>query len=333
MTNPTIAILGATGAVGSDILQILHERNFPFEELRCLASARSAGKTLTCSGNSYTVTEATEDAFCGVDIVFGATENDLSEQWAPIIKAAGAVFIDNSSAFRLCPDTPLVIPEVNPQAAKTHKGIIANPNCTTIISLMALAPIARLSPLESITAASYQAVSGAGVPGLTELEGQVAAHVNGGTMEVSTFAHQIAFNVIPCVGGADESGYTSEEMKMQNESRKILDLPNLNVTCTCVRIPVMRSHSVAISVVTKEELSLEQVRQALAAADGVKLTDDTNAGVYPMPINTSGQDIVHVGRIRRDLTNPRGITLFCSGDQVRKGAATNAVQIAELLLG
>jgi len=332
MTNPTIAILGATGAVGSDILQILHERNFPYGKLILLDRAAVAGQTKSCNGKTFTITEATDDCFAGIDIVFGAVDNPISEKFAPAIKAAGAVFIDNSSAFRLFDDVPLVVPEVNPNAAQTHKGIIANPNCTTIISMVALAPIANLSPIESITAATYQAVSGAGIPGLNELESQVATHVNGGAMEVNTFAHQIAFNVIPAVGAMDENGYTSEEMKLQNESRKILGLPNLHATCTCVRVPVIRSHSVAISVVTKDTLSLDEVRAALATADGVKLCDDTNNGVYPMPLHTSGQDIVHVGRIRRDMTNPRGITLFCAGDQVRKGAATNAVQVAELLL-
>ena len=332
MTNPTIAILGATGAVGSDILQILHERSFPYGKLILLDRAAVAGQKITCEGGTFTITEATNDCFEGIDIVFGAVDNPISEMFAPAIRKADAVFIDNSSAFRLHDDVPLVIPEVNPQAAKEHNGIIANPNCTTIISLVALAPIAKLSPIESITAATYQAVSGAGIPGLNELEGQVVAHVKGGDMEVNTFAHQIAFNVIPAVGGADESGYTSEEMKLQNESRKILGLPALRATCTCVRAPIIRSHSVAITVVTKEQLSLDAVRDAIVAADGVELRDDTNAGVYPMPIHTSGQDTVYVGRIRRDLVHDRGITLFCCGDQVRKGAATNAVQVAELLL-
>lgn len=332
MKNYNVAVLGATGAVGREMLAILEERNFPVGELRPLASSRSAGSFLEFKGKPVLVQEARESAFEGIDIVLGAAENDIAQALAPAIKASGAVFVDNSSAFRMDPDVPLVIPEINPGDAKLHKGIISNPNCTTIVTLVAVNALARLSPIKAMVASSYQAVSGAGVGGPRELMAQVEALSKGETPQASVFQYQIAYNLIPQIGGFGENGYSSEEMKMQSEGRKILHLPELNVTCTCVRVPVVRSHSVSVSVVTERAISVAEAQQAIAAAPGCRLVDDPDNKRYPMPLDTSGQDIVFVGRIRKDLTNPNGLALWCCGDQVRKGAATNTVQIAELLV-
>ena len=328
----TVAVLGATGAVGQEMIKILAERNFPVGKLVPLASARSAGKKLTFKGEEVTIQEVCAEAFQGVDIVLGAAENDIAEKWAPAIVAAGAVFVDNSSAFRLNPDVPLVVPEINPEDAKNHKGIISNPNCTTIISLVAVNALNAASPIEAMVASSYQATSGAGAAGPVELMEQVDALREGRKPEIKVFQHQIAFNVIPQIGGEAFEGYTSEEMKLQNEGRKIMHLPQLKVSCTCVRVPVVRSHSVSIVVKTKEKVSVEKARELIAAAPGCRLVDDLKNKVYPMPLDTSDQDIVFVGRIREDLTCDRGLNIWCCGDQVRKGAATNAVQIAELLV-
>ena len=328
MKTYNVAILGATGAVGREMYKVLMERKFPINKLKLLASARSAGKVL----DGHTVEEATEDSFRGMDIVLGAASNDLARRMAPHIKAAGAVFVDNSSAFRLLDDVPLVVPEINPEDAKKHNGIIANPNCSTIISMVAVNALRELSPIEAITASTYQAVSGAGAGGLAELEAQARAYAAGEAMNVETFPYQILFNLIPQIGSPCENGYTTEEMKMQNEGRKILHLPEMKVTCTCVRVPVLRSHSISLSVRTKEKITVEAAREAIAKAKGCKLVDDLANKQYPMPLDTSDQDLVYVGRIRDDLTDERALALWCAGDQIRKGAATNAVQIAELLL-
>ena len=326
-----IAILGATGAVGFQMLECLIERKIPCE-IKCLASARSAGKVLECLGQSFVVEEATPESFKGMDIVLGAATADLAKQMAPHIVAAGAVFVDNSSAFRMDPKVPLVVPEINPDDVKNHKGIISNPNCSTIITMVAVNALRKISPIKRMVASTYQAVSGAGVGGLHELEDQVQAYVKGEEIVNKQFKHQILFNLIPQIGSDTGNGYTSEEMKMQNEGRKILHLPEMKVTCTCVRVPVMRSHSISVSVETERKISVEEARAAIAAAPGCKLVDELNADSYPMPLETSNQDIVHVGRIRDDLVFDNGLALWCAGDQVRKGAATNAVQIAELLL-
>ena len=326
-----IAILGATGAVGREMMKILEERNFPVGELRLLASARSAGQKLCWKDRELTIQEAREDAFGGIDIVLGAAENDIAKKFAPAIVAAGAVFVDNSSAFRLNADVPLVVPEINPEDVKNHKGIISNPNCTTIISLTAIHALRDLSPIESIVASSYQAVSGAGAGGPIELEAEVEALRKGESYEPKVFQHQIAYNVIPQIGGESYMGYTSEEMKLQNEGRKIMHLPELKVSCTCVRVPVVRSHSVSLLVKTKEKITVEAAREAIAAAKGCKLVDDLASKSYPMPLDTSDQDLIFVGRIRDCLISDRALNIWCCGDQVRKGAATNAVQIAELL--
>ena len=332
MKKVKVAILGATGAVGREMMKILAERNFPVSELHLLASQRSVGQKVEWQGQELTVELACDEAFEGMDIVLGAAENDIAERFAPAIVKAGAVFVDNSSAFRLNPDVPLVVPEINPQDALNHKGIISNPNCTTIISLVAVNALNAASPIEAMVASSYQATSGAGAAGPVELMDQVDALRRGEKPEVKVFQHQIAFNVIPQIGGEAYEGYTSEEMKLQNEGRKIMHLPELKVSCTCVRVPVVRSHSVSIVVKTKEKVSVEKARELIAAAPGCKLVDDLKNKVYPMPLDTSDQDIVFVGRIREDLTSDTGLNLWCCGDQVRKGAATNAVQIAELLV-
>ena len=327
-----VGILGATGAVGQEMMKILLERKFPVGELRPIASARSAGSEIDFGGRKCTIVEASDDAFEGLDIVLGAAENDIAEHFAPAIVKAGAVFVDNSSAFRLDPKVPLVIPEINPEDVKWHSGIISNPNCTTIVTLVAINALAKESPIETIIASSYQAVSGAGKNGIDELHDEVAALAEGKPVEPKVFQYQIAYNVIPQIGGEAYMGYTSEEMKMQNEGRKILHLPEMKVSCTCVRVPVVRSHSVSVVLRTKEKISVERARDLIAAAPGCKLTDDLASKVYPMPLDTSDQDLVYVGRIRDDLTDERGLNLWCCGDQVRKGAATNTVQIAELLL-
>lgn len=332
MKTYNVAILGATGAVGREMIKVLEERNFPINELRLLASARSVGKKITFCGKEIEVKEATENSFAGMDIVLGAASNDLAKQMAPAIKAAGAVFIDNSSAFRMDPNVPLVVPEINAEDAMKHNGIISNPNCSTIITLVAVSAINKLSNIKSMIASTYQAVSGAGAGGFAELNDQTKAIVEGGEIKSEVFPYQIAQNLIPQIGGFTDNLYTTEEMKMQNEGRKILHLPELNVTCTCVRVPVLRSHSISVTLFTEKKLSVEEVKAAVANANGCKLVDDPAAKVYPMPLDTSDQDLVFVGRIREDLTADNGITLFCCGDQIRKGAATNAVQIAELFV-
>ena len=328
----TVAILGATGAVGQEMIKILEERNFPVGKLVPLASARSAGKTLKFKGEDVTIQLACDEAFEGVDIVLGAAENDIAKQFAPAIVKAGAVFVDNSSAFRMDPKVPLIVPEVNAEDVKWHNGIISNPNCSTIITITAVNALNKLSPIKAMTASTYQAVSGAGAGGPIELMGEVEALSKGETYEPKIFPYQIAFNLIPQIGGEAYEGYTSEEMKMQNEGRKIMHLPELNVTCTCIRVPVVRSHSISVSVKFDKPVTVEQVREVIATAPGCKLVDDLANRQYPMPLDTTDQDIVFVGRIRPDLTDACGISLWCCGDQVRKGAATNAIQIAELLV-
>ena len=328
----TVAVLGATGAVGQEMMKILAERNFPVGKLIPLASARSAGKTVKFKGEDVTIQEACDTAFEGVDIVLGAAENDIAQKFAPAIVKSGAVFVDNSSAFRLDPKVPLIVPEINPEDVSWHSGIISNPNCSTIITVTAVNALNQLSPIKAMTASTYQAVSGAGAGGPIELMNEVEALREGKTYEPKVFSHQIAYNLIPQIGGEQFEGYTSEEMKMQNEGRKIMHLPELKVSCTCVRVPVVRSHSISVSVHFDKPVTVAEAREVLKDAPGVKLVDDLKNKQYPMPLDTSDQDIVFVGRIRPDLTDNNGLCLWCCGDQVRKGAATNAIQIAELLV-
>ena len=332
MKTYTVAILGATGAVGQEMIKVLQERNFPVGKLIPLASARSAGKTLKFRGEDVEIKLACDEAFEGVDIVLGAAENDIAEKFAPAIRAAGAVFVDNSSAFRMDPTVPLVVPEVNPEDAKNHNGIIANPNCSTIITVTAVNALNSITPIRSMIASTYQAVSGAGAGGPIELMEEVEALSKGETYEPKVFPYQIAYNLIPQIGGEKEQGYTSEEMKLHYEGRKIMHLPEMNVNCTCVRVPVVRSHSISVTCRFDKPVTVEQAREVIGKAPGVKLMDDLQNKVYPMPLDTTDQDIVFVGRIRPDITDPNAICLWCCGDQVRKGAATNAIQIAELLI-
>ena len=341
MAEPkNVAILGATGAVGTQMLECLAERDFPVGELRLLASPRSVGKVVEWQGRKVEVELAAPEAFEGVDIVLGAAGDDVAKELLPEAVHRGATVVDNSHAFRLDADVPLVVPEINPEDAAWNHGLIANPNCATIIGLVPTWPLHKLGHVTRVVVSTYQAASGAGVPGMTELEEQRGALGRGEEIGVpKAFADQLANNLIPQIGSEKFAGYTSEEMKMQNEGRKIMHLPELRVNCTCVRVPVLRSHSESITLEFAEPVELDAAREALACAPGVKLVDDLAAEKacdrFPMPLYTSDQDLVWVGRVRRDISNPdeaRGITFWCCGDQIRKGAATNAVQIAELLL-
>lgn len=331
---PHIAIAGATGAVGIEMLECLTNLRVPFSKITLLASARSAGKSVTFQGQDLVVEELTKDSFEGVDFALFAAGGTISEAFAPAAAAAGAIVIDNSSAFRMDPEVPLVVPEINPEAAQNPaKGIIANPNCTTIISLMALAPLHRVFGLKSIIASSYQAVSGSGAAGIVELDQQISALANGHEIKREVYPHQIASNVIPQVDVFLENGYTKEEQKMLNESRKILSLPDLKVSCTCVRVPVHRSHSVSITAQFEKEVTVPDARAVYGdGTPGIQLCDDPGAGLYPTPLDTTGKDDCLVGRIRKDQVLENALTLWVVGDQVKKGAALNAVQILQLVL-
>ena len=332
MKKYNIAVLGATGAVGQEMLNILAEYDIPVNELLPLASARSAGSTVKFKGEDVVIREASDDAFKGMDFVLGAVEKDQSKQFAPAIVRSGAVFIDNSSAFRMDPEVPLVVPEINGEDARANHGIISNPNCSTIITAMAVGGIAALSPIRTMIACTYQAVSGAGQAGLAELENQMKALAEGKPLERKVFPHQIALNVIPFIGSLTGNDYTDEEMKMQNEGRKILHLPDLKVTCACVRVPVMRSHSIAVTLRTERKISVAEANEAIRNFPGCRLIEDYEGRIYPTPLDTSGQDLVWVGRVREDLTDENCLTLWCCGDQIRKGAASNAVQILRYLI-
>ena len=332
MNHPHLAIVGATGAVGVEMLLCLEQRNFQLGKLTLLASARSAGKTVEFRGEKITIQELTHESFAGVDIALFSAGGGISKEFAPSAAAAGAVVIDNSSAFRIDSDVPLVVPEINPEAAKNHpRNIIANPNCTTIISLMALKPLHDAFGLEAVIASSYQAVSGSGAQGIIELEEQVRAITNDEEFTPRIYPRQIAFNVIPQVDAFTENGYTKEELKMLHESRKILGLPALKASCTCVRVPVYRSHSVSITAAFTHPVDAAAARTAYAGRPGVKVVDDPENGVFPVPLDTTGKDDCLVGRIRKNLVLDNALDLWVVGDQVRKGAALNAVQIAEIL--
>lgn len=332
MKKYNVAILGATGAVGQEMLKVLEEYDIPVERLLPLASAKSAGGTVSFKGEDVKIEEAREDSFAGMDFVLGAVKNPMSRRFAPAIVNSGAVYIDNSSAFRMDPEVPLVVPEINGEDAFKNKGIIANPNCSSIITLMAVGGIAKLSPIKSMVACTYQAVSGAGQAGLVELEAQMLALAEGKKPEAKVFPTQIAMNVIPHIGDELENGYTDEEMKMQNEGRRILHLPELKVTCTCVRVPVMRSHSISVTLRTARKVSVTAANEAIRAFPGCRLIEDYDGRNYPTPLDTSNQDLVWVGRVREDLTDENGLTLWCCGDQIRKGAAANAVQILKRMI-
>ncbi|HOK49012.1 MAG TPA: aspartate-semialdehyde dehydrogenase [Sedimentibacter sp.] len=332
MKKYNLAILGATGAVGQEMLKVLAERDFPVNELKLLASKRSAGTLMEFKGKNYEIEEATESSFENVHVVLCAAENDISLRLSPAAVKAGAVVIDNSSAFRLNDDVPLVVPEVNGEDVKKHKGIIANPNCSTIIALVAINELNKYSKIKRMIVSTYQAVSGAGINGIKELDQQIKAISEGRPVEINTFQYQIAYNLIPQIGSFNEMGYSQEEMKLQNEGRKILHNPDLKVNCTCVRVPVYRSHSESITIETEKEITPEKARELLSKAEGVKLIDDLKNNKYPMPLDSSDQDLIYVGRIRKDISCENSLVLWCCGDQIRKGAATNAVQIAEVLV-
>lgn len=332
MNQPTVAIVGATGAVGAEMLLCLEQRNFPLGRLKLLASSRSAGKRFKFRGAEIVVEELTHDSFKDVDIALFSAGGGISREFAPSAAAAGAVVIDNSSAFRMDPDVPLVVPEINPQDAENRpRNIIANPNCTTIISLMALAPLHEAFGLESVIASSYQAVSGSGAQGIVELEEQVKAIAAGEPFTPKVYPRQIAFNVIPQVDVFTDNGYTKEELKMLHEGRKIMALPDLKVSCTCVRVPVYRSHSVSITAVFGKPVDVGSARAAFDGKPGVKVVDDPSNRIFPVPLDTTGKDDCLVGRIRKNLVLDNALDLWVVGDQVRKGAALNAVQIAEIL--
>lgn len=332
MKRYNVAVLGATGAVGQEMLKVLEEYDIPVGKLLPLASAKSAGGTVRFKGEDVKIEEAREDSFEGMDFVLGAVKNPMSRRFAPAIVKSGAVYIDNSSAFRMDPDVPLVVPEINGEDAFKNKGIIANPNCSSIITLMAVAALAKISPIKSMIACTYQAVSGAGQAGLVELESQMLAIAESKAVEPKVFPAQIAMNVIPHIGDELDNLYTDEEMKMQNEGRRILHAPELAVTCTCVRVPVMRSHSISVTLRTERKISVEEAKDAIRAFPGVRLVEDYQGRNYPTPLDTSNQDLVWVGRVREDLTDANGLTLWCCGDQIRKGAAANAVQILKKLI-
>ena len=332
MKKYNIGVLGATGAVGRQMVKVLEEYRVPVNELRLLASAKSAGKTMTFCGKDVVIQEAKESSFEGLDFVLGAVQANMAKVFAPAIVKSGAVFIDNSSAFRQQEDVPLVVPEINGADALVNKGIISNPNCSTIITLMAVAALNKISPIKTMVACTYQAVSGAGQGGLEELDSQIHAIAAGKSVERKIFPHQIAMNVIPFIGSEKENGYTTEEMKMQNEGRKILHNPDLKVSCTCVRVPVMRSHSIAVTLRTQKKISVEEAQKAIASFPGVRFVTDYEGRNYPTPLDTSDQDVVWVGRIRDDLTSDDGLTLWCCGDQIRKGAASNAVRILNYIV-
>lgn len=327
----SIGIVGATGAVGQELIHLLYERGFPIRELRLLASARSKGKTITYKEHSWTVEEATPEAFDDMDIALFSAGAGITTSLAPEAARRGCVVVDNSSAFRMDNDVPLVIPEINPEAAREHQGILANPNCSTIVALMALYPLHQEFGLKRFIASTYQAVSGTGAAAITELENQVKALVNYQPLVTEVYPHQIAFNVLPHVDVFLENGYTKEEMKMQNEGRKIMSLPDVKVSCTCVRVPVYRAHSISIQAEFEKPVDVAVAKAVVDAFPGSELCDDVAHLRYPMPIDYSGKVNCGVGRIRKDTAFDNGLSLWVCGDQLWKGAALNAVQIAELL--
>jgi len=327
-----VAILGATGAVGKELLELLAERDFPLKNLKLLASPRSAGSKIVFRGQEITVEAVSDRAFEGVDILLASAGGSTSKEWAPKAVAAGAVVIDNSSAFRLDDNVPLIVPEINPAAAANHQGIIANPNCTTILMGVAIYPLHQVQKIKRIVVSTYQSASGAGARAMEEAKTQAQDILNGQEPQAEVLPYPIAFNLFPHNSPLNEQGYCEEEMKMVNETRKIFDDPTIAVTATCVRVPVLRAHSEAINLEFEQPFAVDRARDLIAAAPGVKLVEDWQANYFPMPIDATGKDPVLVGRIRQDISCDRNLELWLCGDQIRKGAALNAIQIAELLL-
>jgi aspartate-semialdehyde dehydrogenase len=329
-----LAIAGVTGAVGQEFLKILEEREFPFDSLKMLASSRSAGKKIAFKGKEYIVEELTKNSFARIDIALFSAGAARSKEFAPAAVKTGTVVVDNSSAFRMDPDVPLVIPEINPQAIEEHKGIIANPNCSTIIGIVPVWPLHKANPVKRMVVSTYQAASGAGHSAMVELEEQTREILNGKKPTCKAFPYQIAFNCFSHNSALGPNGYNQEEVKMVNETRKIFDCAEIMITCTCIRIPVFRAHCESINLEFTEAITPDQVRDLLSTAPGVSVLDDRENNRFPMPIDASGKDDIYVGRIRQDESVPenRGINIWVAGDQLRKGAALNAVQIAEKLL-
>ena len=326
-----VAVLGATGAVGAELLALLEQRSFPVKTLKLLASSRSAGTQLSFRGETLIVEALGEGAFDGVDLVLASAGGSISKEWLPKATAAGAISIDNSSAFRMDPNVPLVVPEVNPEAAYRHQGIIANPNCTTILMSLALWPLHQVRPIQRLVVSTYQSASGAGARAMEEVKQQAQAILNGEEPIAAAFPYPLAFNLFPHNSEINESGYCQEEMKMVNETRKIFGAPDLRISATCVRVPVLRAHSEALNIEFGDPFPVAEAKQLLSQAPGVKIVEDWSRNYFPMPMEASGQDDVLVGRIRQDISHPNALELWLSGDQIRKGAALNAVQIAELL--
>ncbi|MEA5479765.1 aspartate-semialdehyde dehydrogenase [Pseudanabaena galeata UHCC 0370] len=327
-----VAILGATGAVGTELLALLEERNFPLGKLKLLASERSAGKSISFAGKDLVIEAVTGSSFDDIDIVLASAGGSISKKWLPIATKAGAISIDNSSAFRMHPDVPLVVPEVNPEAALQHKGIIANPNCTTILMTVAIYPLHQVQPIQRIVVSTYQSASGAGARAMEEVKVQSQAILNGEPAIPEILPYPLAFNLFPHNSPMTENSYCEEEMKMVNETRKIIGDHDIRITATCVRVPVLRAHSEAINLEFAHPFNPDKAREILATASGVELVEDFTKNYFPMPIDASGKDDVLVGRIRQDVSHPNGLELWICGDQIRKGAALNAVQIAELLI-
>ncbi len=333
MAGCVVAVVGATGAAGQTTLRLLEERKFPVRALRVYASERSVGKTVTFGGESLRVEKVSPEAFRGVEVAFFSAGSAQSREYAPMAVAAGAVVVDKSSAFRMDPAVPLVVPEINPHAARRHQGIVASPNCTTVVTVMPLAPLHRAARIRRVVATSYQAVSGAGVNGVEDLRQQTLAWARGEPIVPRFFPHQIAFNVIPHIDKFGEAGYTGEEWKLVHEARKILEAPELRISPTTVRVPVFTAHSVAVNVETEDKVTAKEARRLFERFPGLRVWDDPAESRYPMPVIVEGQDDCVVGRIREDVSLDRGLNFWVVGDQLRKGAATNAVQIAELLIG
>ncbi|MFL6516265.1 MAG: aspartate-semialdehyde dehydrogenase [Chthoniobacterales bacterium] len=331
MKNYHIAVVGATGAVGTELLRVLERRAFPVASLRAIGSARSAGKTVQFEDDEIPVDQLTSGSFKGIDIAFFSAGSEMSRQTVPAARDAGAVVIDNSPAFRADPHVPLVIPEINADDVQNHNGLIANPNCTAAVSLMAIYPLHRVFGVQRVIGSSYQAVSGTGARAIAELTEQVEAIVRNEAIRTEVYPHPIAFNVLPHIGSPLSSGYTGEEEKFQSEGRKIMHLPNFRASMTCVRVPVYRAHSVALSAEFELPVSIDRAREVLAKAPGLELIDDLANNSYPMPIQIAGKDNCGVGRVRRDCAFENGLSFWVCGDQLLKGAALNAVQIAELL--